>query len=69
MGKRLAAFQGKGVTFKSYNGSEKGLRRNISTLNFYKGGDTQTFSKYVLIQNKSSVKGMEAGINISTVYN
>lgn len=43
---------------------------SFSTLPFYSGGDTTTFSNYVVVQNKnSSSSWAEAGINIQTVYN
>lgn len=43
---------------------------HFSTLPFYSGGDTTTFSNYVVVQNKNSSSSFrEAKIHIKTVYN
>ena len=67
IGDRIAAFSG-ATKFEYYR--DKGTATAaLSSLHFYKGGDTSTLSDYVQIQNKSSVGDRGASINVLTVYN
>lgn len=65
MGERLALKKAK---FKRYSTHEISEDASFSTLSFYQGGDTSTYSKYVAVQNKSS-SIFEAGVNVKTIFN
>ena len=69
----LKSFLGKwlmmqSATYERRMPKGKTTKSSLSSLAFYQGGDTSTYSKYVAIQNKSS-NVFEAGINIQTIYN
>ena len=69
----LKSFLGKwlmmqSATYERRMPKGKTAKSSLSSLTFYQGGDTSTYSKYVAIQNKSS-NVFEAGINIQTIYN
>lgn len=58
----------KHATFQRLN-QTKNEKTSFSSLAFYQGGDTSTYSKYIGIQNKSSSGTFaEAGVRIQTIY-